>query len=46
MTEDRVTTYLVQVINKPSQIIALKVWHTPPILIPIKYLAELTAEPR
>ena len=37
-------TYLVQIINKPHQLITLKVWHTSPIPLPIKYVAELTVE--
>jgi len=36
--------YLVQVINEPHQIIALKVWHTLLILLPIKYSGEFIAK--
>ena len=33
--------YLVQILNKPYQVIALKIRHTLPVLLPIKYVAEL-----
>jgi len=36
-----VAMYLVQVLNKPHQIIALKVRHTILILLPIKDVADL-----
>ena len=32
--------YLIQIVNKPHQVIALKVWHTLGIFFPIKYIAE------
>ena len=37
-------TYLVQIINEPHQLIALKVRPTSPILLPIKSVAELIVE--
>ena len=37
--------YLVQIINKPHQIITLKTLHESPILLPIKYVAESIVEP-
>ena len=42
---DDVAAYLVQIINKPRQIIALKIWHTLCVLLPVKYIAELIVEP-
>ena len=44
--EEDVATYLVQIVNKPHQIIALKVRRTLLILFPIKYVTELILEPR
>ena len=38
---DDVAAYLVQIINKPRQIIALKIWHALCVLLPVKYIAEL-----
>jgi len=37
-------TYRVQIIDEPGQIVALKVWYTLLILLPIKHLAELDVE--
>ena len=34
-------TNLVQIVNEPYQIIALKVWHASLVLLPIKYVADL-----
>jgi len=42
--EESMATYRVQIIDKPCQIIALKVWYTLLKLFPIKHLAELTVE--
>lgn len=38
-------TYLIQIVNEPHQIVALKVRYTLAILLPVKYLAELIAKP-
>jgi hypothetical protein len=38
-------TYLVQIVNKPHQIIAFKARYTLLILLPIKYFAELIVKP-
>ena len=39
------TRYLVQIIDKPNQITALKVWFTPSIFLPVKCVAELIVKP-
>jgi len=36
--------YLVQIINKPHQVVTLKVWRTSYILLPVEYGAELVVE--
>jgi hypothetical protein len=36
--------YLVQVVNKPYQVIALKVRHALLILFPVQYVAELVVK--
>ena len=38
-------TNIVQIVNEPHQIIALKVWHTFPVLLPIKHVANLIVKP-
>jgi len=40
-----VATYLVQIVDKPHRIIALKALYTSMILLPIKYAAELIVKP-
>ena len=34
-------TYLIQIVDKPHQVIALKVWYIFAIFLPIKHMAEL-----
>ena len=41
-----IATYLVQIVNKPDQIVLLKVLHTSFILSPVKCLVEPIAELR
>lgn len=43
--EEDVATYLVQIVNKPHQIVSLKVWHALVILLPIQHVAELIVKP-
>ena len=38
-------TNIVQIVNEPHQIIALKVWHAFPVLLPIKHVANLIVKP-
>ena len=45
MKKSGTATYLVQIVNKPHQIIALEVLHALLILLPIKDVAELIAKP-
>jgi hypothetical protein len=40
-----VAMYPVQIINKPRQIIALKIWHALRVVMPVKYIAEFVVEP-
>jgi hypothetical protein len=42
---DDVAAYPVQIINKPRQIIALKIWHALCVLLPVEYIAEFVVEP-
>lgn len=42
--KDSTTTYLVQIVNKPSHVIALKGWQALSILLPVKYVIELAIE--
>ena len=44
MGKGHVETDLIQIINKPDQIVALKGWYTLLKLLPIQYVAELTVE--
>lgn len=37
-------THLVQIVDKPHQVIALEVLHTLPILLPIKDITKLIAK--
>ena len=36
--------YLIQIVNKPHQVVTLKVWRTSDILLPVEYAAELVVE--
>ena len=38
--------YLVQILSKPYQVIALKIRYALPVLLPIKYVAELIVKSR
>ena len=42
--KDNAAAYCVKIIDKPHRVIALKVWCTPRILLPIKYVAELVVK--
>ena len=39
-----VVTYLIQIVNKPDQVILLKVLHASCILLPVKYVIEPIGE--
>jgi len=41
MEKGDMVTYLVPVVNQPHQIIALRVWHTFPILLLTEHVVEL-----
>ena len=41
-----VATYLIQIVDEPHQILALKVRHAFLVLLPIKYVAELIVKVR
>jgi len=40
-----VVTCLVQIIDKPHQVITLEVWHTFPIFLPTKHVVEFIMKP-
>jgi hypothetical protein len=43
--KDGRAAYLVQIVNQPHQLIALKVWHAFLILLPVEDVAEFIVEP-
>ena len=43
--EGGAATHLVQIVNKPRQIVSLKFWHALVILLPIQHVAELIVKP-
>lgn len=43
--ESDAATYIVQIVNKPHQVVSLKVLHALPVLLPIKDVFEPTVKP-